>query len=120
MTVAILFFGAVAVIAAWWLTQQRLTAKPWLEEGLAGDPHGGGGAGASSLPAAEVGLAVFLAVVGSLFALFALAYAMRMHMGGDWRPLPMPTLLWINTGVLVLSSVALHRAQLAAGRGEVG
>ena len=116
MTIAILFFGAVAVVAAWWLAQQGLTTKPWLEEGPIGDVRG---VGASPLPAAKVGMAVFLAVVGSLFALFVLAYSMRMHVGGDWRPLPAPTVLWLNTGVLVLSSVALHRAQLAAGRAEI-
>ena len=60
---------------------------------------------------AKIGLGVFLAVAGSLFALFSSAYMMRMHMGADWRPLPVPPLLWLNTGVLVASSVALHRAQ---------
>ena len=54
-----------------------------------------------ALPAAKIGLGVFLAVAGSLFALFVSAYLMRMHMGTDWRPLPVPTLLWLNTGVLV-------------------
>lgn len=115
MSVAILFFGAVAAIAVWWLAQQGLTTKPWLEEGPI---DGVRGAVASPLPTAKVGLAVFLAVVGSLFALFILAYSMRMRMG-DWRYLPAPKLLWLNTGVLVLSSMALHRAQIAAGRGAV-
>ena len=36
---------------------------------------------------------------------------MRMRIGADWRPLPVPALLWLNTGVLVASSVALHRAR---------
>jgi cytochrome c oxidase subunit 3 len=114
VSVAILFFGSVVLIAAWWLAQQRIATKPWLEEGPSTDLRT---ISASPLPAAKVGLAVFLAVVGSLFALFTLAYSMRMHMG-DWRALPVPTLLWINTGALVLSSVALHQAQTAAGRGE--
>jgi cytochrome c oxidase subunit III len=43
-----------------------------------------------------------------LFALFISAYSMRMSMV-DWRALPVPRLLWFNTGVLVLSSVALQR-----------
>jgi cytochrome c oxidase subunit III len=120
MTVAILFFAAVAVIAGWWLAQQRLAAKPWLEEGAVGDPLGGRGAGVLPMPAARMGLVVFLAVVGSLFALLILAYSMRMAVGGDWRPLPAPKLLWLNTGALLLSSIALHRAQLAAGRGVIG
>jgi cytochrome c oxidase subunit 3 len=115
VSVAILFFGAVVAIAAWWLAQQGLTTKPWLEEGPIGAFRG---EDAPTLPAAKIGLAVFLAVVGSLFALFILAYSMRMHMG-DWRHLPAPRLLWLNTGVLILSSVALHGAQLAAGRGAI-
>jgi cytochrome c oxidase subunit 3 len=114
VTIAIIFFGSVAMIAAWWLTQQGIATKPWLEEGAVRELRS---AGASSIPAAKIGLAVFLAVVGSLFTLFTLAYSMRMHMG-DWQPLPVPTLLWLNTGVLVLSSLAMHWAQIAAGRGE--
>ena len=115
MSVAILFFGTVAVITVWWLSQQGVTTKPWLEDGTIGGLRT---AGALPLPAAKVGLWIFLAVVGSLFSLFILAYSMRMHMG-DWRPLPAPKLLWLNTGVLILSSVALQKAQLAAGRGEI-
>ena len=33
MIAIILFMAAIAVIAAWWLSQQRLAAKPWLETG---------------------------------------------------------------------------------------
>ena len=115
MGVIILFLVVLGVIAAWWLSQQRLMAKPWLEAGPIGDVPG---TGASPLPAAKIGLGVFLAVAGVLFALFLSAYSMRMQMG-DWRPLPAPALLWLNTLVLVLSSVALHSAQAAARRGQM-
>jgi cytochrome c oxidase subunit III len=115
VAITLLLVAVLAVIAASWLSQQRLTAKPWLEEGLVGDVPD---AGAAPVPAAKVGLGVFLAVVGSLFALFASAYSMRMHMG-DWQSLPKPWLLWLNTAVLILSSVALHRAQVAARRGQI-
>jgi cytochrome c oxidase subunit 3 len=74
--------------------------------------------GTSSLPAAKIGLGVFLAVVGSLFALFISAYSMRMNMV-DWRALPVPSLLWFNTGVLILSSVALQWAYMAARRNDI-
>jgi len=37
----------------------------------------------------------------------------------DWQPLPLPRLLWLNTGVLVLSSVALHCTSVAARRGQI-
>ena len=64
-------------------------------------------------------LGVFLAVAGSLFALFGSAYMMRMHMATDWRPLPLPGLLWLNTGVLIASSAALQWSWMAARRGRV-
>jgi cytochrome c oxidase subunit 3 len=111
----ILFMAGVAAIAGWWLSQQRLTSKPWLEEGLIVDFRE---QSTSSLPPAKIGLGVFLAVVGSLFALFISAYSMRMNMV-DWRALPVPRLLWFNTGVLVLSSVALQWAQTAARRNNM-
>jgi cytochrome c oxidase subunit 3 len=63
-------------------------------------------------------LGVFLAVVGSLFALFISAYSMRMNMV-DWRALPMPRLLWFNTAALILSSVALQGAYIAARRSNI-
>ena len=38
----ILFMAVIAVIVGWWLSQQRLTAKPWLEEGSIDDFPGTG------------------------------------------------------------------------------
>ena len=77
MSITILFVLApIGAIVAWWLSRQRLTAKPWLEVGPIDEfPH----TGASPLPAATIGLGVFLAVVSSLFALFISAYFMRMQ-----------------------------------------
>ena len=115
MSAIILFMAGVAAIAGWWLSQQRLAAKPWLEEGVAVDFRE---ESTSIVPPAKIGLGVFLAVVGSLFALFISAYSMRMTMV-DWRALPMPRLLWFNTAVLVLSSVALHWAHMAARRNDI-
>jgi cytochrome c oxidase subunit 3 len=43
---------------------------------------------------------------------------MRMNLV-DWRTLPVPRLLWFNTAVLVLSSVALQWAQVAARRNNI-
>src|SRR6202051_5385457 len=73
--------AGIAAIAGWWLSQQRLAAKPWLEEGVIVDFRE---ESTSSVPPAKIGLGVFLAVVGSLFALFISAYSMRMNMV-DWR-----------------------------------
>jgi len=110
MGFVLLFVAIIAAIVIWWLSRQRLFAKPWLEEGLAGEFPG---TGASQLPAAKLGLGVFLAVVGSLFALSLSAYVMRME-NADWRPLPAPTVLWFNTGLLILSSVARCNGRTSA------
>jgi len=111
----VLFMAIIAVIAGWWLSQQRLMAKPWLEEGPVTEFPG---TDAMSFPAAKIGLGVFLAVAGSLFALFISAYSMRMGMV-DWRTMPVPKLLWFNTGVLILSSIALQWAYVAARRDDM-
>jgi len=108
----ILFFAGLAVIAVWWLSKHRIASKPWLEQGAAGELPG---TGVSSMPVAKIGLGVLLAALGSLFALFISAYLMRMQVF-DWRPVPKPALLWINSGVLMLSSAALQWARGAADR----
>ncbi|BCH16401.1 MULTISPECIES: cytochrome c oxidase subunit 3 [unclassified Mesorhizobium] len=115
MSVILVFLLVIAGFAGWWLSHQRLMAKPWLEQGLIGDAIGLEG---SPLPTAKIGLGVFLAVVGCLFALFTSAYFMRMALS-DWQALPLPRVLWFNTGVLVLSSIALQCASVAARRGEI-
>src|SRR5262249_4567758 len=98
----------------WWLSHQRLMAKPWLDEGVIGEFPGGD---RLSAPPATIGLGVFLLVAGSLLSLLMSAYVVRMQLL-DWRPLPVLPLLWFNTGVLVLSSVILQWAQAAARRGD--
>jgi len=115
MGVIILFVAMLAAFIVWWLSTQRLTAKPWLEEGPIGEFPG---TGALFLPAAKIGLAVFAAVVGALFALMLTAYVMRMQLV-DWTPLPKLNLLWVNTGVLILSSVGLQWARDASVQGDM-
>ena len=114
MSVILVFLVVIAGIVIWWLSQQRLMSKPWLEQGVIDDF----GSVGPEIPTAKIGLGVFLAVVGCLFALFTSAYFMRMELS-DWRPLPLPNLLWFNTGVLVLSSVALQCAVVAARKGQM-
>jgi len=118
--VIVLFMLALAAVAGWWLSRQGLAAKPWLDTGVAADARVAGG---PTLPIAKIGLGVFLAVVGSLFALLVSAYSMRMQ-AADWNPMPVPTLLWLNTGLLILSSAALEwahgEARLAEQVGKRG
>ena len=56
MSAIVLFMAVIAVIVGWWLSQQRLTAKPWLEEGAIGDYPG---TDTMTWPAAKIGLACF-------------------------------------------------------------
>lgn len=114
MSVILVFLLGSAAFAGWWLTQQGLMSKPWLEQGTldsvdAVEPP--------ALPTAKLGLAVFLVVVGALFALFVSAYFMRMEYT-DWRATPLPSLVWWNTGVLIVGSITLHFSVVAARRGE--
>ncbi|HET6897341.1 MAG TPA: cytochrome oxidase subunit III, partial [Vicinamibacteria bacterium] len=67
---------------------------------------GGGGPNAAFDPG-QFGLWAFLGTVTMLFIGFTSAYIVR-RTGADWRPLPLPSLLWVNTGVLLLSSAALE------------
>ncbi len=94
----------------------EMMAKPWAtEQGKLDDLYGGD---ASSGLAKKLALRVFLAVVAVLFALLVTAYGGRMAYE-DWRPAPQVSLLWANTLVLILSSVALQWAQYSVRRARM-
>jgi len=100
----------LTAITVWWFLIQRLKDKPWTKQGVVPTST------ETVFPSApKVGLWVFLAVVSSFFGLFASAYFMRMRPvhGGleDWAPLAEPSILWINTVVLVLASGAMQIAR---------
>ena len=87
---------------------RTLSTKPWVaERGYVSDSHGFG------LPTARVFLSVFLGVVTAVFGLLTAAYFVRMTYA-DWQSLPVPALLWLNTAILILSSVALQWARTSA------
>ena len=95
---------------------QELTAKSWAtEQGKVDNLYAGR---ASSGLAKKLALRVFLAVVAVLFMLLVVAYGGRMAYE-DWRPAPQVSLLWANTFVLILSSVALQWAQYSVRRGRM-
>lgn len=94
----------------------ELTVKPWATgQGKVDDLHVGR---TSNRAAKQLALRVFLAVVAVLFALLVTAYGNRMAYV-DWRPAPQISLLWANTFVLILSSVALQWAQYSVRRGRM-
>jgi cytochrome c oxidase subunit III len=114
MVIAIL-----TAITAWWLLVQRLKEKPWTKQGVVPTSQE---TVFSSAP--KIGLWVFLAVVSSLFGLFSSAYLMRLHDAhGEittWAPIVKPSLLWLNTTVLVLASGAMQIARNRVDRDDFG
>jgi cytochrome c oxidase subunit 3 len=92
---------------------RALLEKPWVtDQGAVVDLYAGRKV---AMPAATAGLRMFLIVVTVVFSLFIGAYADRMALL-DWRPFPAPSLLWLNTALLILSSVALQWARVSARR----
>lgn len=63
--------------------------------------------------AAGTGLWVFIGVASTLFALFLLAYGMRMD-SSDWSPIARPWQLWLSSALLAGGSVLLQGAKTAA------
>ena len=95
---------------------KELGDKSWATPGGIGEvtEHSSG-----PRPAEKTGLYFFLAVLTSMFGLFLVGYRLRMDLP-DWIPLNDPTMLWFNTGILILSAVAMQLAKNAANRGEIG
>jgi cytochrome c oxidase subunit 3 len=116
VSLSVAFVALLAGVVVWGLLARRLTAKPWETPGSPEDLEAGSAVG---LAPAKVGLWILLAVITSLFGLFISAYWMRMeHAHGDWSPLAVPRLLWLNTALLILSSAGMQGARGAARRAQ--
>lgn len=89
---------------------QKVTAKPWEH---AGEMEGLHGEFTAVRSARRTGLLMFLAVVSSMFLLLTISYYTRSRFP-DWEVLTDPRILWLNTALLVLASVALQMASKAA------
>ncbi len=81
-----------------------------------GMPHGNSN---YSLPIhpAKLGLWLFIAASMMLFAAFTSAYIVRSG-AGDWIRFGLPTVMWIGTGALILSSVTIQYALRAVKTGK--
>ncbi|MBI3895057.1 MAG: cytochrome c oxidase subunit 3 [Acidobacteria bacterium] len=66
---------------------------------------------------ADLGLWGLLATVAMLFAGFTSAYLVR-RVSGDWQPIAPPGLLYVNTIILLLSSITLEVARLSRRSGR--
>ena len=93
--------------------QQKPGAGGTLGRGPGEVPPGdGGGDGAPGIigDTARFGLMAFLGTISMLFIGFTSAYLIR-RASLDWRPLRAPGILWLNTAVLLTSSVTLEAAR---------
>jgi len=99
---------------------RKLNTKSWERHGSSVHVRSArGDLGEVNVPPARIALWVFLAVITSLFGLFISAYFIRMGHGHgadhgaitDWHSVSKPPILWFNTAMLVLSSVAMQMAR---------
>ena len=89
--------------------------------GGGGNGKGGGGKGGRRPDGASLavtGMWVALAPILMLFLAFTSAYIVRHGLGQDWSAVPVPRLLWLNTAVLLASSLVLERAKSALRHGR--
>ena len=95
---------------------QEMTAKSWMsDQGTVDNLY----AGSATLGVQKkLALRVFLAVVSVLFVLLVVAYGGRMAYD-DWRPVPQLRLLWANSLILILSSIALQSARYCVRREQL-
>jgi cytochrome c oxidase subunit 3 len=70
------------------------------------------------MPSGKVGLRVFLIVVTVIFSLSTVAYGDRM-LFANWKPMPEPWVLWLNTLVLSASGIAMQWAKINTKRGSI-
>ncbi len=96
---------------------QQLTEKPWLPQSAADSIH----EAVQPLAPGRIALRFFMAVVSILFFLSILTFLSRSTFpdfqalaGQPWQPFDNPWRLWVNSGVLLLSSVAMQWGVISA------
>lgn len=92
---------------------RHISTKPWvLDTRPPNVIHPGM---ASRTPTTKGGLRLFLAVVTMLFALMSVAYLENTTLP-YWTPIREPQLLWLNTAILVFSSLTMQMARNFSGK----
>jgi cytochrome c oxidase subunit III len=124
LSLTVAYFALATGIIVWLILVRKLSAKSW-EAGPASPSNIDGELDEPRWPPQRIGLWLFLAVITSLFGLFVSAYYMRLnghHESGpatDWVALSEPPVLWLNTLLLIASSVAMQAARKAVQGGNV-
>lgn len=84
-----------------------------------GKPSSGGGGGdeggrpekRSATVTSIVGIVVLMMASTMTFGAMFFALIGRRYQSTDWHPLPLPRILWWNTGILILSSIVIDVAR---------
>ncbi|HWC98510.1 MAG TPA: cytochrome c oxidase subunit 3, partial [Candidatus Sulfopaludibacter sp.] len=80
---------------------------------------GGGGEGrGADRRASFTGLFVLLAASTMVFAALTSAFVVRRGLSDDWASMHKPVILWVNTGILLASSLALDLSRRALKSGN--
>jgi len=83
---------------------------------------GGNGSGGSSGGIDRryyTGMTLGLAAIGMVFAAFTSAYVVRKGLSDDWRPTQIPAILWLNTALLLASSVTVEKAKRSLSQPKI-
>ena len=81
------------------------------------DNGGGSGGPGDARGASFIGLYVLLAASVMVFVAFSGAFVFRRGLSGDWASMPKPPILFLNTAILLASSLALEVARRALKAG---
>src|SRR5277367_6883027 len=113
-------FGVLSIgVVLWFVLIRKLNTRSWERHGSSVHVRSArGDIGEVDVPPARIALWLFLALITSLFGLFISAYFIRMGHGhgaehgiSDWQSVSKPPILWVNTVMLILSSIAMQAAR---------
>ncbi|MFI5070894.1 MAG: heme-copper oxidase subunit III [Terriglobales bacterium] len=91
--------------------------KPPFPAGGDGD-DGPGGRSAIPQRVYVTGMAIAMGAILMFFMAFVSAFIVRKGIGSDWQAFPMPRILWLDTLILLASSVTIVRARRFFARGD--
>ena len=92
-----------------------ISQKPWeASQSILDNEHNGK---TLAISKAKLGVRTVMVVSTVIFSLFVVSYSDRMLIH-DWRSLSEPWLLWVNTLILILTSILFHRTKVLADRNE--
>ncbi len=93
---------------------KSITEKPWERTGVIGGLDPGGAFDAAP---ERVALVIFLVIASVIFSMLTVSYYVRMELP-DWTPLSDPAQLWLNTALLVVSSILFQWARNLVTKGQ--